>query len=587
LIDDSGKTVFTGKAELAKPDGALEQICIHEKQDYTKSVVYRMDFSAFDKPGQYRVFVPGIGTSGPLRIAEDAWEAPFKAAMQGILSQRQGVELGPPVCAFRRKRTFHPDDGVVFYQLDVPIQAGERGQGPKGLENACEDSLVRLSKAGALKPTTVVPGGYQDAGDWITASHHLSATYDLLGLYDLNPEAFTHMKLVLPPEEGFDKLPDILKEALWQMPMWKSLQLPDGGVRGGYVPGYVGYCYTGETSDMIKNALVYSVDHETTIRYAASAARAARVLAAFDKRLSADYMESAKRAWDWVEAHSKEDDEFFKQVLKFNKNLASSLRNPRAMAAVELLAATKDPAYDAAFKQSTELTKDELYMAQPDTDYAYARLPDGVGDPELKRKAANRIVTYADHAIAFSRNNAFDVVASGRTDFPLIGPCHFFSTPAQGGPGQGGFTMIHAYELTKNPIYLAAAVQGSNYCLGSNPDNLSYCTGVGYNYQHFQFRLDALTTGQMPDILVGHIPYGQGNEGGPMSRDQQWTQKWLLNYNGFKKMIPNWYDWPVNEQYIDYGVYPMQNENCFNQTMAPAACYWFYLHTRWAGGKIR
>jgi len=175
LLDASGKTAFSGTAELAKADGAPEQICTHEKQDYTKSAVYRLDFSAFDKPGEYRVFVPGIGLSWPFRIAADVWEAPFKAAMQGIFSQRQGVELGPPYCVFKRPRTFHPADGVVFYQLDVPIQAGERGQGPPGFVNACEDSIVKLAKEGALKPTPVVPGGYQDAGDWITASHHLSA----------------------------------------------------------------------------------------------------------------------------------------------------------------------------------------------------------------------------------------------------------------------------------------------------------------------------------------------------------------------------------------------------------------------------
>ena len=50
-------------------------------------------------------------------------------------------------------------------------------------------------------------------------------------------------------------------------------------------------------------------------------------------------------------------------------------------------------------------------------------------------------------------------------------------------------------------------------------------------------------------------------------------------------MIPNWFDWPVNEQYIDFAIYPLHNENCFNQTTVPAACYWFYLHTRPEAGK--
>ncbi len=567
LVDVAGKTVFSGKAELAKADGAEEQISVHEKQDYTKSAVYRLDFSDFRVPGQYRVFVPGIGTSGPLRIAADVWDGPFRAAMQGILSQRQGIDLGPPACVFTRRRALHPDDGVVFYQLDIPHQAGEEGVRGK--------RMIELAKEGPMKPTKVVPGGYQDAGDWDTAGHHLSATYDLLGLFDLNPSAFAKMQLSLPAGESSNGLPGILNEALWQMPMWKSLQLPDGGVRGGYGDGWG--CYPGETSSMLKYAGVYSTDHDTTLRYAASAARAARVLAAFDQRLAADYLESARRAWAWAESHAKEDDEIYRKVLALDKDLPGSLRNLRAMAAVELLAATRDPAYDAAFKQSTELSAASgLYLEQPGADFAYARLPDDLGDPELKKRGVARITAYADHAIQFSRKNAYDIIAGHRTDMPMIFVSRFFSTP-----GAGGFSLIYAYELTKNPVYLAAAVQGANYSLGANPDNLSYCSGVGYGAEHFPFFVDVSITGQYPDVPVGHIPYGQGNEGSSMSRSANgWVQTWLLNYGPTKKMIPNWYDWPVTEQYIDFGRYPLHNENCFNQTTVPAACYWFYLATR-------
>ena len=266
LLDAAGKTVFTGKAELAKADAAPEQICIHEKLDYTKAAVHRLDFSAFAAPGTYRVFVPGIGLSGPFRIARDVWKAPFQAAMQGILAQRQAIDLGKPACAFQRKRTFHPEDGVQFYQMDIPVQAGQ--EGTRGA------NLIELAKAGSLKPVTSVWGGYQDAGDWDSLGGHLSATYDLLGLYDLNPEAFSRTKLSLPAEEMENNLPDVLDEALWQMPLWRRLQLPDGGVRGGYGVGWD--CYPGETSSMQKYAGVYSVDHETTMHYAAAAARAAR-----------------------------------------------------------------------------------------------------------------------------------------------------------------------------------------------------------------------------------------------------------------------------------------------------------------------
>lgn len=568
LIDAAGKTIFTGKAELAKKDGEEEQICIHEKLDYTKAAVRRLDFSAFNTPGEYRVYVPGIGVSGPFRVAADVWAKPFKAAMQGILAQRQGIDLGPPFIAYTRKRPFHPDDGVQFYQMTIPVQAGQ--EGTRG------ENLIQLAKTGPLTRVTGVWGGYQDAGDWDSLGGHLSATYDLLGLYDLNPAAFSRLTLSLPAAEMNNHLPDLLDEALWQMPLWRRLQLPDGGVRGGYGAGWD--CYAGETSSMLRYAGVYSVDHETTLRYAAAAARAARVLNAFDQKLAAEYLESARRAWAWVAAHSQADDAIYQQVLSFDQDLPANLRNLRALAAVELLAATRERMFDAAFKQSSELTRKEQlrYLDQLDADFAYARLPDNLGDPELKQQAVHWITAYADHALEFSRKNAFDIIAGTRTDFPLIFACRYFSTPAQ-----GGFALIYAYELTRKPAYLAAAVQGANYSLGANPDNLSYCTGVGYNAQHFNFIVDAMVTGQEPDIMVGHIPYGQGNEGNRMSREMNsWVQQWFLNFGPTRKMVPNWYDWPVNEQYIDFAIYPLHNENCFNQTTVPAACYWFYLHTR-------
>lgn len=59
-LDPVRQSVFTGQAQLANSGGAEEQISIHEKLDYTKAAVHRLDFRAFCKPGEYRIFVPGL-----------------------------------------------------------------------------------------------------------------------------------------------------------------------------------------------------------------------------------------------------------------------------------------------------------------------------------------------------------------------------------------------------------------------------------------------------------------------------------------------------------------------------------------------
>ncbi len=51
--------------------------------------------------------------------------------------------------------------------------------------------------------------------------------------------------------------------------------------------------------------------------------------------------ESARRAWAWVESHSRIQRRALQKVLSFDKSLPERLRDKRAMAAVELLAATR------------------------------------------------------------------------------------------------------------------------------------------------------------------------------------------------------------------------------------------------------
>lgn len=127
-------------------------------------------------------------------------------------------------------------------------------------------------------------------------------------------------------------------------------------------------------------------------------------------------------------------------MLASDKNLPKELGNLKAMAAVELLAATREPIFDASFQKYTELAnKAALYLEQPGADFTYARLPEGLGDPELKKLAVNRITAYADHAIAFSRKNAYDIITGHRTDMPMIFVSRFFSTP-----GAGGYSLIYA-----------------------------------------------------------------------------------------------------------------------------------------------
>ena len=94
-------------------------------------------------------------------------------------------------------------------------------------------------------------------------------------LYEMFPEYFGRIKLPLPEDEAKSKIPHILADAVWMLDGFKRLQLPDGGVRGGYGDGWgQGGPFENMASWDIKCVLVYGATTPTTYYYAACAARA-------------------------------------------------------------------------------------------------------------------------------------------------------------------------------------------------------------------------------------------------------------------------------------------------------------------------
>ena len=96
LLDEAtGNSLHEGTVCLGFAADRPEKLKTEKNQ--TQTNVYFLDFADFTKPGTYRVFVPGIGTSYPFRIGEDVWTEAMKVSMKGFLTHRSGIELGPPV----------------------------------------------------------------------------------------------------------------------------------------------------------------------------------------------------------------------------------------------------------------------------------------------------------------------------------------------------------------------------------------------------------------------------------------------------------------------------------------------------------
>lgn len=563
LVDArSGKPVYSGKAAAGAVNQALHEM---QRSDYAMAPTCWLDFSAFKTPGTYRLRVPGIGTSHPFVIADTAWQETFKIAMRGVLSQRGGIALGPPFLDFKRPRTSHPDDGTKFYQIDINISQGQ--------EEARGAALVKLWKAnGKLEEVTGLWGGYQDAGDWDTYTTTLLTANALTEAFEIGGDFVKKAALSLPPQEAGNRIPDLLDEALWGLAAYKRLQLPDGAVRDGFGDGWGARGCDVSWNDS-NPVCVYAPSTDTSWLYAQVAARMARVLAPYDAAQAAGYATSAEKAWAWAAAQQKAGGTPSAEERKSRQWLAG--HQTEAAAAAALYACTRKAAYHDRFKELCELHEDvdTTYaghgiepMQQSDATFIYARLPDDLADPVLKKRALSRYVLAGNVAVHTMQHNAYNI-ASAFPGVPMRGFCAYFTNPGMG-PG-----IVRAHALTKDVRYLEALVASTGFGLGANPENLSFTTGVGANPIRFPLKLDSLRTGQPSP--VGITVYGPSDQAsGSFS---EWVHTWFLTP---ARMVPASKSWPPPETYADINIWPDANEYCVNAPLTNAAYVWCYLAAR-------
>ncbi|ESA32592.1 glycosyl hydrolase family 9 [Leptolyngbya sp. Heron Island J] len=244
LIDvTTGEKVSAGQTTLSKLTDEPEDFL---GRNYSQTDVLMMDFSDFNVPGQYAVYVDGVGTSDEFEIGENTWRDAFYMSARGMYHQRSGIELDQPYTHYERPRPCHPEDGVGIYQSTVALMDTSMGlNGDLGVFEALQ----------ATRTDEIVPdgwGGWMDAGDWDRRIQHLDVSRSFLELVELHGDYFEAVNLDIP--ESNNGLPDILDEALWGLDVFRRLQTEDGGIPGGIEsaghPIWLAtaelYCLTGE-----------------------------------------------------------------------------------------------------------------------------------------------------------------------------------------------------------------------------------------------------------------------------------------------------------------------------------------------------
>ena len=544
----TNESVYAGKVEKALDAGGTEKLWQGKPVNMVQTSVYRMNFSQVTAPGEYRVVVDGIGSSYPFSISEDAWERAFKIQMRGFTNQRSGVPLGPPLTSFVKPRDLHPANGDrILQSRQSVLDSGEPSE---------------LEKNATKTPVAEAHGGWHDAGDWNPRRvTHMRAVINLMELVEMYPTYFQKLSWGLP---GSSKTPDILKECLFELDLFRRLQHADGGVPFGIETN--GDPIDGEVSWLQSmTQYVWAPDMMTSYFYATVASRMSRLTASSDPALAKTYRESALKAMAWAEK-----DRSRRKAAGTLGKLSWTVKDDRNFAAISLYQLTGDPMWHAVFKEESVLTQAEpnLYAwtvaNQRDAAFAYARLSPKLADPELKRKAILAIERQAKIALDYAAGNSFNLTTSDPGQPMFLG---FYSVP-------NAIEVARAHYLTQKPEYLAGVVQATQFASGANPGNQTYTTGIGQNPPVNPLKLDARRTGQPAPVgltVYGNTDYNQWTDG---------FQRWPLGAGVADACKPSAYEWPIHEAFFDIFLYPAMTEWTMDQTFGPNAYIWGYLAAR-------
>ncbi len=611
----TGAVAFEGTWTLAKAAEDTAEDAYN--RNYNLTDVWMADFTALRATGTHVVSVPGIGCSYSFEIGEGVWDEPLRVSARGLFHQRSGVDLGPPHTPFVRPRGFHPDDGLEVFASTAALI--DTGNGPLGYD-VDPTNFGKLNKGRTDTRVEGVWGGYHDAGDWDRRIQHLVSTRNLLDLVDFFPEHANAFDLNIP--ESGNALPDLLDEAIFGLEVYRRLQTPDGGVRGGIEseehPRY------GETSwQESLTVMAYEPDPWSTWWYAGTAARAARVLERHDAAAAAGWRDSALKAMAWAEATvegQREPLSIMGRILRrtgitalvvvllawglarppgfvrgrmrlvtrvacllalpltvwgcfaavsatgypVDLRKAHLLRDARNYAAAELFRLTGDAAWQDTFRGTLVLGKEGAHVSewgshdQAEAAWVYCLIPEDLADPELRKTCLNAIVRTADERLEGIERAGFRWAKHTWRPFGI-------GVPA----APDGASLIHAHRLTGNDKYLRGVVLAVQYGGGANPMNLCMTTGLGHRSPLHPMHLDSRLSGQpAPEgiTVLGGMDVSQA------WFDGDWGRKLLAPHTH-----PELTSWPPAETYMDVFWNALLCEFTIHDSLAPVVYFRGYL----------
>lgn len=539
---ESKKVVLRGTATLLRePDQPADHQGLQGRPDgtsgnYAGTPTFELDFSKLDEPGIYRIMVEGIGTSRPFPIRRDVYRGVLELALEGLAAHRWGESrelrlidgttmLRPAAVPAR-----HSDQTPVFETAAIYTNA-----------NFADFEPGKIGPWLPSDPQASIVGGYMDAGDFDRNHNHWIVGYHLL---DLAARKRTSEPALAER---------LIEAALWDIGFWQRLQRDDGGVPSAVE--YAEHPRTGEPS-WLNTLPVYicAPSRESNLDFATSSAKAAAVLKLFGRVDEAEkFALAANKALKWAQGVAAENTD------------PEMDRDAFGLAAAELWVVTGDAEHrQLVLDYLNDRVTEEWSVVYPRGLTALMTLLEAnaakVETAQLEQAIVKRIAGSAKSTI---KMNYIDGSTERSPFRALKNGWVGISFGAGGWPTVDSLNVLRAWHLFDDDQYLSAAVTGLAYCLGGNPNNMVYLTGLNERSVKNILHCDTRATGHRAP--VGVPVYGPG-----LSTDlgSAWPLNWHLA--GDQTIYPAYQMWPTYENVHEYWLWGLEMEYTVHQSCISA-----------------
>ena len=489
LVDAvSGTQVHSGPLTLRRDSG-------FEYAPTPYQSIYEANFTSFTTPGQYRLVVPGMGSSLPFRIHDGVPLAFTRAYALGLYHQRCGTDNRFPF-------TRHIHDHCHTNVVDVPAPQSSFGTAWSILAERSADytnnprhTAPQLrSEATQLYPFVNrgkinASGGHHDAGDYSKYTINSAALiHFLMFSVDSFPgvAALDNMGI---PESG-DGISDLLQEAKWEADFLAKLQDADGGFYFLVYPRERAY----ENNVLPDAGDPQIVWPKTTAVTAAAVGALAQTGSSplFKQRYPAEaaaYRQKAQLGWNFLTNAIARfgKDGSYQKITHYGDWFMHD--DELAWAACEMYLATTNAAYqqkliewynpqDAGTRRWGWWRLFDSY-GRAARSYAFGarsgRVAAGHLNAGYRAQCETELAAAAQDLLRRATNSAYGV------SFPLEDKSYL--TAGWFFPSARAFDLTVAYQIDPRPEYLDALISNVNYEGGCNPLNVSFMTGLGSKRQ--------------------------------------------------------------------------------------------------------